>query len=375
MLTSLTVLRLPARHPAAVAFAAGRGQGRHAAGALGVSAVTWFVTLVSRVAADVASMLAADWPYLLISIVAAAAVPVYVGTERLGGWLSRRRWVAVGAAVLLATLTPFCSCGTTAIVLGMIATRSPWAPIIAFMVASPLTSPEELFLSAGLFGWPFALLLFGGTIVLGFAAGAVTDLVERAGWLARQARMQGHDNRSCPSAGCGSGSRSTATGPEGSCTGPATATAVLAPVSVRAGLASRLRLRQFARELSTTGRRLAVYFLGFGTVGYLAIELLPSGLLTSLLGGHSAGAVALAAVLGIPVYITTEASLPMVAALIHGGLGLGPAMAFLVTGAGTSVGAIAGAFVIARARVIGLVVGLLLAGALGLGWLTGAVLG
>ena len=49
----------------------------------------------------------------------------------------------------------------------------------------------------------------------------------------------------------------------------------------------------------------------------------------------------------------------MVAALIHGGLGLGPAMAFLVTGA----------FIIA------LVVALLFAGALVLGGLTGAILG
>ena len=98
------------------------------------------------------------------------------------------------------------------------------------------------------------------------------------------------------------------------------------------------------------------------------------GFLTGMLGGHSAGSVVLAATLGIPVYITTEASLPMVAALVHGGLGLGPAMAFLVTGAGTSVGAITGAFVIARTRVIALVVGLLFAGALVLGWLTSAVL-
>jgi hypothetical protein len=50
-------------------------------------------------------------------------------------------------------------------------------------------------------------------------------------------------------------------------------------------------------------------------------------------------------------------------------------MAFLVAGAGTSVGAITGTFVIARARVIALVVGLLFAGALTLGWLAGAVLG
>jgi uncharacterized membrane protein YraQ (UPF0718 family) len=117
-----------------------------------VNAVAWIADLLGRVAGDVWSTVAADWPYLLLSILAATAVPAYLGTDRLGTWLSRRRWLAVGAAVLLATMTPFCSCGTTAIVLGMLATRTPWAPIVAFMVASPLTSPEELLLSAGLFG-------------------------------------------------------------------------------------------------------------------------------------------------------------------------------------------------------------------------------
>jgi uncharacterized protein len=333
----------------------------------------WIAGLIGRVASDVVGTLAADWPYLLLSIVAAAAIPVYVGTDRLGAWLSRRRWVAISAAVLLATLTPFCSCGTTAIVLGMIATRAPWAPIVAFMVASPLTSPEELFLSAGLFGWPFALLFFGGTIVLGLAAGAVTSMVEHTGWLANQARMR---DRACAQRPCAT--TGEAAGPaDVAGTGTGTVATIAPPVTgaMRAGVIGRLRLARFARELATTGRRLAVYFLGYGTIGYLAIELLPASFLTGMLGGHSAGSVALAAALGIPVYITTEASLPMVAALIYGGLGLGPAMAFLVTGAGTSVGAITGSFVIARARVIALVVGLLFAGALILGWLAGAVLG
>lgn len=114
-----------------------------------------------------------------------------------------------------------------------------------------------------------------------------------------------------------------------------------------------------------------MYFIGYSAIGYLLIELLPTGLLS----GHSPASIALAAAAGVPVYITTEASLPMVAALVHGGLGLGPAMAFLVTGAGTSIGAITGAFVIARARVTALVVALLFAGALILGGLTGAILG
>jgi uncharacterized membrane protein YraQ (UPF0718 family) len=64
----------------------------------------------------------------------------------------------------------------------------------------------------------------------------------------------------------------------------------------------------------------------------------------------------------------------MVAALMHGGLGPGPAMAFLISGAGTSVGAITGALLIARRRVIGLVVTLLLLGAIILGWIAAVAL-
>jgi len=96
--------------------------------------------------------------------------------------------------------------------------------------------------------------------------------------------------------------------------------------------------------------------------------------LVNLLGGTTIWSVPLAALLGIPVYITSEGSLPMVAALMSGGLGSGSAMAFLITGAGTSLPAISGALVIARYRVVALVVTLLFTGAVLLGWLTTVLL-
>ena len=67
-----------------------------------------------------------------------------------------------------------------------------------------------------------------------------------------------------------------------------------------------------------------------------------SDVLTGLLGDDSALAVPLAALLGIPVYVNSDGSLPLVAALMHGGMGSGAAMAFLITGAGTSIGAVSG---------------------------------
>jgi uncharacterized membrane protein YraQ (UPF0718 family) len=301
------------------------------------------------------------WPFLVISVVAAAALTVYVGTDRMSALLKRRRLVAVGGAVLLATLTPFCSCGTTAVLLGMLATSAPWAPLIAFMVASPLTSPSELVFSAGLFGWPFALVFFLGTIVLGLAAGATAGLLDRLGWLEGQARLV--DGPSCPSAGCET--------PQLVQIGVGPGTASIAMVPSRR---LRWRIDEFVAELLRVGRKLVVFFLGFTAVGYLAIEAIPTEWLTEHLGEGSALAIPLAALLGVPVYLNTEASLPLVAALMQGGMGAGPAMAFLVTGAGTSVGAISGLFVIARGRVIALVVALLFAGALALGLISQVLL-
>ncbi|MDJ0768295.1 MAG: permease [Ilumatobacter sp.] len=321
--------------------------------------MSWLTDLLGRVGDDVLGTFRNVWPFLAIAVVVAAAVPVYVGLDRVSVLLRRKWWLATFGAVALATLTPFCSCGTTAVLLGMIASSSPWAPLVAFMVSSPLTSPSELVFSAGLFGWSFALVFFVGTIVLGVGAGLVAHAIERTGWLAGQARVQ-------PEAGSCStdGARPPATHSVG---------AAVANTVPAAPWHERLRLPDYGREVWTLGRRLLVFFFAYTAIGYLMIEAIPTAWLTDHLGGDSPLAVPLAALLGIPVYLNTEGSLPLVATLVDGGMGPGPALAFIVTGAGTSVGAITGLFVIARARVVALVVALLIVGAVLLGW-TGQLL-
>ncbi len=318
--------------------------------------------LLWRVLGDVGATIVHTWPFLLISIVAAAAVTTYVGTDRVAALLNRRVFIAIGAAVLVATLTPFCSCGTTAVLLGMMAASAPWAPLVAFMVSSPLTSPSELVLSTGLFGWEFAWIFFLGTVVLGIAAGVIAYFIEKTGWLQGQARMEASDD----SCGCDD---SCSIEPVALSVGPGTAS-----VAEYQTLRQRLRWPEFRSQLIEIGRRLAFFFLAFTAIGYLVIEAIPTSWLVDYLGGDSLAAVPLAAILGIPAYLNTEASLPLVAGLMDGGMGPGPAMAFLVTGAGTSIGAITGLFIIAKSRVVWLVVGLLFAGSLALGWFVQAVL-
>lgn|GEM_PF-412696 len=440
------------------------------------------LAVLGRVVGDVWHTFAVNWPYLVLSVIIASALTVYIGADRLQSWLGRRVIFAVIGVVIVAAVTPFCSCGTTAVVLGAMAAHVPWAPVVAFMVSSPLTSPEEYVLASGLFGFSFSTTFFVAAIVIGLAAGAVTHLIERTGWLKDQARMREPVREAAlvgtaPATGPGLSLDVIDTSGASSCCGPAEAMVVertaepesccgppepqanatpepparrmmsldiierpvqtdgccgpAAPLVVekpaeaesccepsepqvaamseapagrtlslevvekptatdgccgdadeapqvvagqtflgvdRQWLADR-KLDQFGTQVWKNGRRLALFFFGFAALGYLLIELIPTSFLTNYLGEDSPFAVVLAALIGIPVYLNTDASLPLVAALMKGGLGSGPALAFLVTGAGTSIGAIGGMLLIARRRVVGLVIGSLMVGGIVLGYL------
>ncbi len=67
-----------------------------------------------------------NWPYLLVGIVISALLKVYVDTEKISAFLRRFRGMGVLAATGVAVGTPLCSCGTTAVVLGMMASTMPW---------------------------------------------------------------------------------------------------------------------------------------------------------------------------------------------------------------------------------------------------------
>ncbi len=317
---------------------------------------------VGLVGGQVASTFIHNWPFLATGIVTAAALKVYVGVERVAALFRRRTGVAVVGSVAAGVATPFCSCGTTAVILSMLATAVPWAPVVAFMVASPLTSPDELFVSAGLFGWPFALTFLSASIVLGLAGGVVAFAAERAGLLANQARFV---DRTCPQGSCGTAATSLA--PAGF--GPGAAAVAEFRDRSRAW-----RLPELAHEIVATGSRMLLLFFGFAALGYAAIALVPTAWLTTYLGGTGPASVVLAATLGVPMYFSTEASLPLLASLVQGGMSEGAAMAFLMTGAGTSIGAITGGLLIARWRVLAIVVGVLWVGAVAFGLLASAIL-
>ena len=364
--------------------------------------------LASKAFAQTIVSLAHNWPYLLASILVAAALKAFVDTDKVAAFLQRYGGASVLAATGAAVATPFCSCGTTAVILAMMASTMPLAPIVAFMVASPLSSPGELFYSAGLFGWPFALAYFGASIVLGLAGGGIAHLLEKRGFLSGQARLgtstlaattppAAATGRAAPAAATGRSApcscRGVATGSAGRFTrgaaGPALAMASAGPVSAcgcgaaaparsccsaeapgteAAGRGASRSFASRARDLGMAvleiSKKLLPMFIGFAFIGYLLNGLIPASWMSALFGKGHAYSVPLAATIGLPLYVSSEASLPLVRSLLDSGMSQGAIMAFLIAGSGTSVGAITGALTIARWKVVGLVVAVLWSGAI-----------
>jgi uncharacterized membrane protein YraQ (UPF0718 family) len=424
------------------------------------------VDLLLGVLGQVWGTLQHNWPFLVVSAFVAAAMKLYLNQGTVAGFLRRHEKGGVLAATAAAVGTPLCSCGTTAVVLGMMAGSMPWAPIIAFMVASPLTSPEELIYSAGLFGWPFATAFFVASILLGLAGGVAGAVLDACGWLRNQGRFTRVET-ACGYAGIPEENRVTAARPAPMavatsrtenwnsasardsrlviatsgesmrlngcgcdtvlplfavapepCACGSEAAELSFPARIEAGcrcnpgatrrialtsasdwqpshepmdqkghpanemmLADEPAVHQprfawspFLHEVVVTGCRLLIFFLAFAAIGYLINDLIPTAWIMALFGSGHAYSVPLAATLGLPFYINTEASLPLVRGMLTSGMSAGAALAFLITGAGTSIGAVAGAMTIARWRVIGLVIGTLWVGAILCGFAYDALL-
>jgi len=231
---------------------------------------------------------------------AVALVNRKLGPKRIQSWLAGGRVVGPLKGVALGSLTPFCSCSTIPMLVGMLKAGVPFATAAAFLVASPLLNPIIL----GPVG-----LLFGWTIALGYASiGFVGTLLVAMTWdrlglarYLRRVRVEGGSDHVEPWAGL----RSEAPG---------------AWAQARADF-----------------RPLLLPLLAGVSVGALIYGLVPQSFLADVAGPGNPLAVPVAALIGIPLYVRTEAALPIGLALTEAGVGIGPVFALVIAGAGASI--------------------------------------
>jgi uncharacterized membrane protein YraQ (UPF0718 family) len=338
----------------------------------------------------VATSLAHNLIVLAFAIVTAVLLKTYVNTEKLSRALLKRRRVSIFLSVAVGAFTPFCACGTMAVIIGMLTTTLPWGPIMAFLTSSPLMSPDGFILISGMISLRFAVALTLASVLIGLVSGFLTNRIERStDFLKNQARymdpekIDGKKEKAAPCAcsaqsgvpacagnekplepACGLSQDTDEGGDIGcGCTKEQKQTA-------KPGFAEKYKLRELGKGLVDLGlKQILLYFSIFVAVGYLINHFVPTSIISALFGANSILSVPLAAVIGLPLYITTDAAIPIIQSMIKSGAGEGAMLAFIITGSATSAFVIAGLSTFLRKRAILLYVGYVLAGGLVSGYL------
>ncbi|MCC7566158.1 MAG: permease [Methanomicrobiaceae archaeon] len=240
----------------------------------------------------------------------------YIPPEKIRRTLTAQRPVtgtAMGA--VFGALTPFCSCSTIPILLGLIRAGAPFGACMAYLFASPLLNPVIVFLVLALFGpaltLVYSIMAFGIAILSGLA-------LERRGYLRFvRAFVRGEgSNAATPAAGCCSCACETASAAP---TGHGT------------------RMRSAVRFASDLFRQVVPYLVLGAAIGAFIYGFVPEDLIVGLAGPENPLAIPVAAVIGIPMYIRAETIIPISGVLAAKGMGIGAIMALIIGGAGASV--------------------------------------
>ena len=136
------------------------------------------------------------------------------------------------------------------------------------------------------------------------------------------------------------------------------------------GFMKKIRIKEVGKALIDVGlKQILLYFCIFVGVGYLIQSFVPTSLIMSLFSGKSIFSVPLAALIGLPLYVSGDGAIPLIKTLMDGGAGAGAMMAFMITGPATSAWVIAGITAFMKRRVIGLYIGFVLVGGILIGYL------
>ncbi len=258
----------------------------------------------------------------------------------------------VVVAALIGAVTPVCGITVLPLVAGLLLARVPLAPVMAFWLSSPVTDPGMLAITAGTLGLDFAIGKTVAAFGAGILGGVVTGLLTQAGYLSEPARSTGIMSTMQPA--CGSASDQ----------------------KIQWRFWTDAERRAVFRSTALATGKLMLTWLSLAFVAeYFLHGWLPPELLGRYVGGDSAFAVPIAAMIGAPVYLDGYAALPLIRALIDGGMGQGPAMAFLIAGGIISAWAVIPVFALVRLPVFALYVLLAVIAAMISGWGFAAVVG
>lgn len=236
--------------------------------------------------------------FILLSVLifSISYVQSYFPPERTRRILGQREGLGANTlAALLGTITPFCSCSSIPLFIGFTSAGLPLAVTFSFLISSPLVDLASVILLASIFSWGIALAYVAVGLVLAVLGGTLIGRLKMEGQIEAfvfQSPVSDHDN-------------------DGK-------------------ISRRERLRYAKDQVLEIVQRVWLYvLLGVG-IGAAIHNWIPETAISALLGQDKWWSVLLATMAGVPMYADIFGTLPIAEALVHKGVGLGTALAFMM---------------------------------------------
>lgn len=264
-------------------------------------------------------------PFFLLAITFAG----YAKATGLDAYIARafsgKPWVTILAASLAGALSPFCSCGVIPLIAAMLASGVPLAPVMAFCISSPIMDPEMFVITASGLSLTFAVGKTIAAISMGLGAGFSVLGLQKMGWLQNPLRKDGNTGCCHPSFDAN------------------------AKITIHWKFWRKREGRsKFMDEFRENGLFLGKWMLFAFFLESLMIAYVPAEWIASAVGHESKFAILLASLVGVPAYMNGYAAIPLISGLMDLGMTPGAAMAFITSGAVSSIPAALAVYALVR---------------------------
>jgi len=296
----------------------------------------------------------------------------YLPPSRIRDFLSNKFiWVQYFLGAGLGAITPFCSCSTVPITAGLLKGGVPFGPVMAFLFSSPVLNPVIVALLFSLLGYKVTLIYVVVTFIGSMTMAALLSKMRmenqvksligmESSCCGQAAKPDGGAVKSVadPTGCCFSGDASPVTlitlptiQAAGSCCASKEPPIMqkadqssCCAVSFDANTGSESERVPFKEKMKRaslsaidTFKGVFWYLLLGAGIGAFIYGFFPQDLVVQLAGPGNPWSIPIAAAIGVPMYIRAETIIPISAALVGKGMGVGTVLSLIIGGAGASI--------------------------------------
>jgi len=226
----------------------------------------------------------------------------FLPQEKVKGWMTGTGIFGNFGAALFGSVTPFCSCSSVPIFIGFMEAGVPLGVAFSFLITSPLVNEYLVVLMLGFFGWRIMALYVGSGILIGAVAGAVLGRMQLEKYLVRDLVVEN---------------------------GAITESQSFSDFGAR--------MKFGFDEASSITKKIWLWVLIGVGIGAGIHNFVPQETLQRIAGSAGIFSVPIAVLVGVPMYGSCAAIVPIAIVLFQKGVPLGTALAFMMATAALSL--------------------------------------